>query len=184
MRDFWARDPGTRPIGRKLAIKENLKVLYPEGNFNYVDLCCGTGDVLEYLADAFPKASFIGVDTYNYREDPYNEQKEKCWENKPNLVFKLEFMQSFIARYPKFNVCSLLNSYRNFPVDDMSLEDQKVQKKGRDKLHEWLKNSVDYFIASLSASHNNSYIPFKYKIIGFDKEEKYPLILCNTKELK
>ena len=70
MRDFWARDPGTRPIGRKLAIAQNLKKLYPEGIFTYVDLCCGTGDVLEYLADQFPKATFLGVDTYNYREDP------------------------------------------------------------------------------------------------------------------
>ena len=183
-RDYWAQDNGTRPMGRKIAIKENLQLVYPEGNFNYVDLCCGTGDVLEYLADAFPSASFTGVDTYNYKEDIRKLSKEACWAVKPNLKFILEFMQEFIDKSPRFNVCSLLNSYRFFPVEDMSMVDQAIQLEGRKQLHSWLISKVDYFIASLSASHNDSYLPFKYKIIGFDKEEKYPLILCNTKELK
>ena len=66
----------------------------------------------------------------------------------------------------------------------MSIGAQEIQREARDRLHEWLREHVDYFIASLSEDCNDSYVPFKYKIIGFDKEEKYPLIVCNTKELK
>lgn len=182
--NFWARDINKHPEERRVAIKMALDNLYGIKPFTLVDLCCGIGDSIVYLSDIFPKAMFTGVDTYDYRKDAYGEQKQKCWEEKDNLHFVLYSMQDYINLNLDFDVCTLLNCYRNFPADTASVEGKAHQLKVRDELHAWLHKHVNYFITSLNERRDDAHLPFKYKVIGSDTEPKYPLILCNTKELK
>lgn len=142
---------------RNRDIESFLRGTYGEGPFSYLDLCCGNGDVLIYLATAFPMGIFIGVDIV-HPDLPILT----------NLTFYQEPFQTFIARPDKYSVVSLLDTYRNWPEEF---------RKDQEDFHRWLSPHTDYFICSLANIKDLDVLPFKGTPIGRDSHG-YPLILC------
>lgn len=158
---IWGKDNKDHPQERIIAIGKTLHKLYPDGEFRYLDLCCGEGDVIISLSNWFSKAKLYGIDMQEYKE----------WKTKDNLKFKQVYLQDFIENAEDtFEVCSLLNTHRNWPEEFIELKKE---------LYKWLQGHVKYFITSIGNTRKDSKLPFKYKIIGIDTRE-YPLVLCNV----
>jgi hypothetical protein len=160
---IWGLDEDINPKDRIDAIELFLRQVYGTTKFSYVDLCCGKGDVIKKLSKRFPNGLFLGVDIVDYGPD---------WKMSNNITFLNMDIQDFIQAYGPYDVCSMLNSYRNWPEE---------YRKLKEDLHIWLYKNVKFFITSLRKT--DSKMPFPYTIIGKDSKN-HPLILCRIKEDK
>jgi hypothetical protein len=162
---WWGVDTQPHPANRRPDIEKALQEIFPLGVFTYVDLACGDGDVIKYLAKQFPESSFVGVDmNCPGREDLlYTPPK--------NLTFVEELWQEHIDTHPSYDVCSLLNTYRNWPDQ---YEEERIF------FHSWLDGYVKYFICSVGGEEEWKKLPWSYRVIGEDF--MCPLLLCKIGE--
>src|SRR5260221_14774632 len=87
-------------VGQKTEIDRRLEELLrpylSSGNPRVLDACCGLGHLSCALAEAYPDASFLGVDQTSYLID---EAKRLCAGN-PNVAFDVGDVEDLPKKYP------------------------------------------------------------------------------------
>ena len=156
-------DSSFHPLSRIEAIKKALKKIpYP---LSYVDLCCGRGEVIKELAKDFQDVCFLGIDL-----ESYPEWKQDC---PSNVIYQVMDMEEFFKLGRSYTVCSMLNTFRNWP---------KEYLKVRDTLYDWLRGNVDYFITSIGLGPDTTF-PYAYEFVGIDAGG-YKLIIARIPRRK
>lgn len=97
--------------------RKNLNI--PVNNLKIADLCCGTGDMIKYLADYFPDSQIVGID--------FSENMLKIAKEKHNKYKNVTFVNEDITNLPyldgKFDICIISFGLRNTPIYQKTIID-------------------------------------------------------------